>query len=154
MTLLIIVLILALLWVLAVQGRSSHPGMKALQGWNYAHRGLHGDGAAENSMTAFRLAMENGYGMEFDLHLLKDGNLGVMHDSLLNRTTGQAGRIEDLYTQDLKNYRLENTEDTIPRFADVLTLVDGKVPLIIELKPEDGNHAKLAETACNMLKGY
>ena len=46
MTLLIIVLILALLWVLAVQGRSSHPGMKALQGWNYAHRGLHGDGAA------------------------------------------------------------------------------------------------------------
>lgn len=51
-----------------------------------------GDGAAENSMTAFRLAVENGYGMEFDLHLLKDGNLGVMHDSLLNRTTGQAGR--------------------------------------------------------------
>ena len=154
MTLLIIVLILALLWVLAVQGRSSHPGMKELRGWNYAHRGLHGDGAAENSMTAFRLAVENGYGMEFDLHLLKDGNLGVMHDSLLNRTTGQAGRIEDLYTQDLKNYRLENTEDTIPQFADVLTLVDGKVPLIIELKPEDGNHAKLAETACNMLKGY
>ena len=134
MTLLIIVLILALLWVLAVQGRSSHPGMKELRGWNYAHRGLHGDGAAENSMTAFRLAVENGYGMEFDLHLLKDGNLGVMHDSLLNRTTGQAGRIEDLYTQDLKNYRLENTEDTIPQFADVLTLVDGKVPLIIELK--------------------
>ena len=154
MTLLIIVLILALLWVLAVQGRSSHPGMKELRGWNYAHRGLHGDGAAENSMTAFRLAVENGYGMEFDLHLLKDGNLGVMHDSLLNRTTGQAGRIEDLYTQDLKNYRLENTEDTIPKFLDVLTLVDGKVPLIIELKPEDGNHAKLAETACNMLKGY
>ena len=154
MTLLIIVLILALLWVLAVQGRSSHPGMKELRGWNYAHRGLHGDGAAENSMTAFCLAMENGYGMEFDLHLLKDGSLGVMHDSLLNRTTGQAGRIEDLYTQDLKNYRLENTEDTIPQFADVLTLVDGKVPLIIELKPEDGNHAKLAETACKMLEGY
>ena len=87
MTLLIIVLILALLWVLAVQGRSSHPGMKELRGWNYAHRGLHGDGAAENSMTAFRLAVKNGYGMEFDLHLLKDGNLGVMHDSLLNRTT-------------------------------------------------------------------
>ena len=61
MTLLIIVLILALLWVLAVQGRSSHPGMKELRGWNYAHRGLHGDGAAENSMTAFRLAVENGY---------------------------------------------------------------------------------------------
>ena len=96
MTLLIIILILALLWVLAVQGRSSHPGMKALQGWNYAHRGLHGDGATENSMTAFRRAVENGYGMEFDLHLLKDGNLGVMHDSLLNRTTGQAGRIDVL----------------------------------------------------------
>jgi glycerophosphoryl diester phosphodiesterase len=154
MTLLIIVLILALLWVLAVQGRSSHPGMKELRGWNYAHRGLHGDGAAENSMTAFRLAVENGYGMEFDLHLLKDGNLGVMHDSLLNRTTGQAGRIEDLYTQDLKNYRLENTEDTIPQFADVLTLVDGKVPLIIELKAERGNHAQLAEATCAMLDRF
>lgn len=91
MTLLIIVLILALLWVLAVQGRSSHPGMKELRGWNYAHRGLHGDGAAENSMTAFRLAVENGYGMEFDLHLLKDGNLGVMHDSCSTAPPGRPG---------------------------------------------------------------
>ena len=154
MTLLILILVLALLWVLAVSGRSNHPGMKNLQGWGYAHRGLHGSGAAENSMTAFRLALENGYGMEFDLHLLKDGNLGVMHDSLLNRTTGQPGRMEDLTTEDLTRYPLEGTQDTIPTFSDVLKLVNGKVPLIIELKPEDGNHARLAETACKMLTGY
>ena len=154
MTLLVIVLILALLWVLAVRGRSGHPGMKDFLGWSYAHRGLHGDGVAENSLTAFRRALENGYGMELDLHLLKDGNLAVMHDSLLNRTTGQAGRMEDLTTDDLKNYRLEGTEDTIPEFMDVLTLVNGKVPLIIELKPVDGNHARLAQTACKMLEGY
>ncbi|MGM9550531.1 MAG: glycerophosphodiester phosphodiesterase family protein [Faecousia sp.] len=154
MTLLVILLILALLWVLAVRGRSNHPGMKDLQGWSYAHRGLHGNGLPENSMAAFRAAVEAGYGIELDLHLLKDGNLAVMHDSLLNRTTGQAGRIEDLTTGGLKSYRLEGTEETIPEFMDVLSLAAGKVPLIIELKPEDGNHALLAETACKMLETY
>lgn len=154
MALLVILLILALLWVLAVRGRSNHPGMKDLQGWSYAHRGLHGSGLPENSMAAFRAAVEAGYGIELDLHLLKDGNLAVMHDSLLNRTAAQAGRIEDLSTEDLKSYHLEGTEETIPEFMDVLSLAAGKVPLIIELKPEDGNHALLAETACKMLETY
>lgn len=152
--LLVIVLVLALLWVLAVRGRRTHPGMKDLRGWSYAHRGLHGNGVPENSMAAFRLALENGYGIELDLHLLKDGNLAVMHDSLLNRTTGQAGRMEDLTTEDLKNYSLEGTQETIPTFQEVLDLFDGKAPMIIELKAADGNQAKLAETACKMLENY
>ena len=145
---------LILLYLLAIRCRHSNPGVKNLQCWSYAHRGLHGDGVPENSMAAFRAALEGGYGIELDVHLLKDGNLAVMHDSLLNRTTGRAGRLEDLTTEQLADYPLEGTGETIPEFMDVLTLFQGKAPLIVELKPTDGNHAALAEAACKMLDTY
>ena len=148
------IIILIALVLLATRCRGDHPGMKDLQGWAYAHRGLHSEGVPENSMAAFKAALDNGYGIELDIHLLKDGNLAVIHDSLLNRTTGQAGRVEDLTTADLKCYPLEGTDQTIPEFMDVLTLFHGKAPLIVELKPVDGNHAQLAETACKMLESY
>ncbi len=149
-----LLLVFAALYLLATRCRSGHPGLKDLQGWSYAHRGLHGNGIPENSMAAFKAALDHGYGIELDVHLLKDGNLAVIHDSLLNRTTGQAGHIEDLATDDLKHYHLDGTEETIPEFMDVLTLFNGKAPLIIELKPERNNHALLAETACKMLETY
>ncbi|MBP3683850.1 MAG: glycerophosphodiester phosphodiesterase [Oscillospiraceae bacterium] len=149
-----LILILIALLLFCTYCRKDHPGLKDLQGWSYAHRGLHGNGIPENSMAAFKAALEHGYGIELDIHLLKDGNLAVMHDSLLNRTTGEAGRIEDLTTEQLKDYRLQGTEETIPEFMDVLTLFDGKAPLIVELKPESGNQAALAEAACKMLETY
>ena len=150
----VIALLLFMLYIGSVGGRVGHPGLKDLRGWNYAHRGLHSEGIPENSMAAFRAALEHGYGIEFDLHLLKDGNLAIMHDSLLKRTTGAGGRIEDLTTEDLTAYHLEGTEETIPTFRQLLDLYDGKAPLIVELKPEGGNHNLLAETACKMLEDY
>lgn len=150
----LILLFLAMLYIGSVGGRVGHPGLKDLQGWSYAHRGLHSKGVPENSMAAFRSALEHGYGIEFDLHLLKDGNLAIIHDSLLKRTTGCEGRIEDLTTEDLKNYSLEGTEETIPTFQELLDLYAGKAPLIVELKPVGGNHAQLTETACRMLESY
>lgn len=147
-------LALVLLWLLALRCRRNRPGLEDLRGWSYAHRGLHGPGAPENSMAAFRAALDGGFGVELDVHLLKDGNLAVMHDSLLNRTTGQAGRMEDLTTEDLKHYFLEGTAETIPEFGEVLDLFGGKAPLIIELKSADGNHAALTEAACKLLEGY
>ena len=149
-----LLLVLTAVYLFALAGRTGHRGLKALQGWSYAHRGLHGKGIPENSMAAFRAALDHGFGIEFDLHLLKDGNIAVIHDSLLKRTTGAEGRIEDLTTEDLKNYRLEGTEETIPTFRALLDLYAGKAPLIVELKPVNGNHAKLAETVCNMLQDY
>ena len=149
-----ILLILLVLYLLALRGRTDNPGMEELRRWNYAHRGLHGSGLPENSMAAFRAALEGGYGIELDLHLLKDGNLAVIHDSLLKRTTGAAGRIEDLTTADLKNYSLEGTAETIPTFREVLALFDGKAPMIVELKPVGGNHAALAAEACRQLESY
>lgn len=150
----IILLFLAMVYIGSVGGRTGHPGLKALQGWSYAHRGLHREGVPENSMAAFRAALEHGYGIEFDLHLLRDGNLAVIHDSLLKRTTDADGRIEDLATEDLNNYHLEGTSETIPTFQELLDLYAGKAPLIVELKPVGGNHAALCEAACRMLEHY
>lgn len=151
---LIAIFLLAVLYVLSLRGRTRHPLLRRLRKWKYAHRGLHGNGIPENSMAAFRLALENGYGMELDVHLLADGNLAVIHDASLKRTAGVDIRIEDLTTEQLPEYRLEGTYQTIPTFQQVLDLVDGKVPLIVELKPENGNHAELTKTACDMLSAY
>lgn len=154
MTILIIVSVLLLLLMLSWRGRSGHGGMEDLRGWAYAHRGLHGNGLPENSIPAFRAAVEHGYGMELDVHLMKDGNLAVIHDSLLFRTTGLKGKIEDLTAAQLCEYRLENTDACIPEFSEVLELVDGKVPLIVELKPVDNNYAALTARACEVLSQY
>lgn len=142
------------LYLLALRGRKGHPLLEQLRQWKYAHRGLHGNGVPENSMAAFQLALDSGYGIELDIHLLADGNLAVIHDASLLRTAGVDVKIEDLTTQDLCNYRLENSEEMIPTFRQVLELFDGKAPLIVELKSENGNYAQLTETACKMLESY
>ena len=149
-----LLILCAVLYLLSTRCRRDHPGWKELLGWSYAHRGLHGAGVPENSLAAFQAALDGGYGVELDVHLMKDGNLAVIHDSLLNRTTGQPGRVEDLTTEELSQYHLEGTEQTIPEFMDVLTLFNGKAPMIVELKPVDGNHAALAEAVCKMLESY
>ena len=65
--LLIIFVIVSVLYVLALRGRSGHPGLAELRKWNYAHRGLHNASRPENSMAAFRAALEKGYGIELDV---------------------------------------------------------------------------------------
>ena len=148
-----VIVVLLVLYAFAVRGQKGHPGLEALRGWSYAHRGLHKEGVPENSMAAFRAALEKGYGIELDIHLLKDGNLAVIHDHPLIRTTGAEGVVEDLTTQQLEDYKLEGTEETIPTFRQVLDLFDGKAPMIVELKA-NGNHAKLVDTAVEMLSDY
>lgn len=150
--LVVIAAILAGLYVLSTQGRVKHPGLKALQGWAYAHRGLHDDNLPENSMAAFRAALENGYGIELDVHLMKDRKLAVIHDTSLLRTTGHDVKITDLTAEDLPNYPLANGE-LIPTFDQVLELFAGKAPLIIELK-DDGNSKALVDTAVKAMEGY
>lgn len=154
MIVLIVIASLALLFVLSQMGRTGHKGLAALRGWNYAHRGLHGEGKPENSMAAFRAALDNGYGIEFDVHLMKDGNLAVIHDSSLKRTAGKDVRIEDLTLDSLSDYPLEGTQEIVPTFQQVLELFSGKAPLIIELKPERGNIAALSRAVCDALEGY
>ena len=152
--LLISLIVIFVLYLFALRGRTGHKGLQALQGWSYAHRGLHGNGVPENSMEAFRLALENGYGIELDVHLMADGNLAVIHDSSLKRTAGVDVKIEDLVTDQLQGYYLEGTQERIPEFRQVLELFAGKAPLIIELKAEGNNHAALSEAVCKMLESY
>ena len=149
-----VLVFLGLLFVLSTMGRRNHPGMQQLRGWKYAHRGLHNETRPENSMAAFRAALEAGYGIELDVHLLKDGTLAVIHDSLLARTTGLPGRVEDLTLEELSRCFLGGTKETIPTFREVLELFDGKAPMIVELKVADGNHAALAAAACDLLEQY
>ena len=152
--LLIVLLLLCALYILALRGRVGHPGLAELRKWNYAHRGLHNATRPENSMAAFRAALERGYGIELDIHLMKDGNLAVIHDSSLQRTAGADVKIEDLTTEELVAYRLGDTEERIPEFRQVLELFAGKAPLIIELKVDNNNHKALVDAAVKAMEGY
>ena len=150
----IIIILLILLYLGALMGRKRHPGLEALRGWNYAHRGLHTQECPENSMAAFRAALDRGYGIELDVHLLADGQLAVIHDSDLKRVTGRDGKVEELTAPQLDAYYLAGTRQTIPLLSQVLELYQGKAPLIVELKTAGNNSAALCEAVCKLLDGY
>ncbi len=133
--------------------RNGHKDWAVLRQYHYAHRGLHGEGVPENSMEAFRKAVEHGFGAELDVHLMKDGNLAVIHDSSLKRTANADVFVEDLSKEELSAYTLENGE-RIPLLEEVLSLFQDKTPLIIELKAERRNHNELSETVAKMLDSY
>lgn len=149
-----LILILFLLYILSLTGRRNAPGLDVLRQWRYAHRGLHDSTRPENSMAAFRAALEHGFGIELDVHLLRDGTLAVIHDSSLKRVTGRDGDVEDLTGDDLSSCFLLGTEETIPEFQQVLELYQGKAPLIIELKSHSGNHDALSAAVCAAMEGY
>lgn len=149
-----ILLAIFILYALSTMCRRGHKGLAALRGWAYAHRGLHGDGVPENSLEAFEKAVTAGYGSELDVHLLADGGLAVIHDSTLFRTAGVNGCVEDISTEMLGSYFLEGTTQNIPTFEQVLSVYDGKAPLIVELKPVRNNHAELCSRVCEVLQHY
>lgn len=145
-----------LLWLLALRTKRRKIGFYGLADHHYAHRGLHDiqQGIPENSLTAFRRAVDYGYGAELDVHLSKDGSLVVMHDESLLRTAGIDRNICDCTRQELQAYRLEETEEQIPFLEEVLPIFAGKAPLVIELKAFKGNHAALARRVCQLLRHY
>lgn len=121
----------------------------------YAHRGFHQKPRIpENSMEAFRRAVLNGFGIELDIHLTKDGQLAVIHDSSLKRTCGADLDIEELTLEEAQKYFLEDSREVIPDFDEVLKLVDGHAPLIVELKVENGNEEALCKRALQSLDKY
>lgn len=154
MIVILVVVFLLLLYVLSTIGRVGHSELQEFRKYVFAHRGVHDRFVPENSMEAFKRAKEAGYGIELDVHLLADGNLAVIHDSLLNRTTGMDGYVEDLTTDQLNKYQLGETNETIPELQKVLDFLAGETPLIVELKCFHDNYELLCNAACKMLDDY
>lgn len=121
----------------------------------YAHRGLHDNhtDAPENSMAAFRKAVEAGYGIELDVQLSKDDVPVVFHDFTLKRICGAEGKVKDYTYEELLQFSLCGTDEKIPKFEDFLNMVDGRVPLIVEYKIAGGD-TKVCEVADKLLREY
>lgn len=154
--LLLFLLLLITVYLLSILPRLSMRGrMENFHQTMFAHRGYHcaPKGIPENSMLAFKAAIDHGYGIELDLHLTLDGHLAVFHDDTLTRICHRAGKIEDMTLARLKECRLSHTSETIPLFQDVLALTDGQVPLLIELKIP-GRSLKICQKTYELLKGY
>ena len=91
--------------------------------WRYAHRGFHQKPVVpENSMAAFKRAVDEGFGIELDVHLSKDGKLIVHHDESLLRLCGKDVKICDLTSEELASYRLAGTEEPLPHLEEVLKI--------------------------------
>ncbi len=153
-----IILIIALitllyLWLIAPR-IFSRPDMTFLRRYHYAHRGFHNaSDAPENSLKAFSYALDNDYGIELDVHLTKDEVPVVFHDDTLNRMCNVDARLRDFTLKELQDFTLLDSAETIPTLESVLELIDGKVPLIIEIKAEK-NTTALCEAVNRCMQNY
>ncbi len=126
----------------------------------FTHRALHDRkaGRVENSLKSIKAALDAGYGIEIDLQLSRDGQAMVFHDDLLDRLTGEAGPVRDRTRAELESIALTDDGGTIPALDTVLELVGGKVPLLIEIKDQDGamgpDVGPLEKATCAALENY
>ena len=148
-----LIAILFILYLYAIKTRNGNKDVAKFLNYKYAHRGFHGEGAEENSFTAYERAIERGYGIEIDIRFSKDGELVVFHDETLKRVCGVDKKVSDLTVSQLKEMKLGATEDTIPTFAELLQFIDGRAPLLIEIK-QDVGEADVASAAVKVLKDY
>ena len=128
--------------------------LKFLKETIIAHRGVHNEkDIIENSLEAFKEAVNKNYIIELDVHFLKDGEVVVFHDDNIERMTGINKNLKDCTYDDIRNIKLLNKNTYIPKFSDVLKLVDGKVPILIELK-NDNKVGLLESSLVQILKKY
>lgn len=148
----VIALLIALYFLVFIRPNSKQPENKNLL-CSYAHRGLHNSKVPENSLLAFLRACDRNYGIELDVQLSLDGEVVVFHDYSLLRMTGENRKVCETTLEELKNLYLKETDQKIPTFKEVLELVDGKVPLLIELKGETLD-SSLCPKVAELLKNY
>ena len=124
----------------------------------FAHRGLHDAARPENSAAAIKAAADAGYGIEMDLQISSDGRAMVFHDDTLDRMTARSGPVRSVTAKALSETPLLATSETIPTFARILGLVAGRVPLLVEIKDQDGalgpDVGRLEAAVAADLKGY
>lgn len=118
-----------------------------------AHRGLHGPHVPENSLAAFKAAVEVGAGIECDLRLSLDDEVMVFHDADLTRMCGVDGQIETMRAADLAKLRLLGGDEHIPTLRELLVITRDEVPLMLELKTRNGNFARLTSRMADAIGG-
>lgn len=119
-----------------------------------AHRGFHFNRTDENTLDAFSYALERGYGIELDVRLTADGQVVVYHDHTLSRLNGIDASVETSSLVELQRHRFLRSKQIIPTLQQVLSLVEGRVPLLIELKYDDAFSRALADRVLEELKRY
>ena len=152
----IVVLVVA---IVAVFLTAPNPRRRRVKRWRheaFAHRGLHDASRAivENTLPAFEAACKAGYGMELDIQFSRDMEVVVFHDDTLLRLTGDPRRVSACTLEELKGFALKGVADArIPTLKEVLELVDGRTPLLIELK-SGKNNPKLCAALMELLRDY
>lgn len=149
----LLAVILGVVYIFLIMPRVSDRADMDMLTCDYAHRGLHSKAYPENSLPAFALAMENGFGIELDVQMSSDGEIVVFHDPNLKRMCGVSARVSSIKSAVLRRLPLGGTEYTIPTLEDVLSMVDGRVPLLIEIKSDTKND-KLCRRLADMLDVY
>lgn len=134
--------------------RSRQAELQALIAKPFAHRGLHGPAAPENSRAAFAAAIAAGHGIELDVQASAEGVPIVFHDYELDRLTDEHGQTRDRSAAALGRIRLKGSEETIPTLAEALALIGGKAPLLIEVKTTGRAAAALSRAVAAALAGY
>lgn len=159
MTAIVIILLLLLVYAELIRPNLPRRDITPLMGVDYAHRGLWNtndpgeNNRPENSLAAFRAAVDKGYGIELDVHLTKDGHLVVHHDDSLKRMTGVDKRIAESTLAEIRACKLPNGEP-VPTYDEVLEAVAGRIPMIVEVKVEQGNYAPLAKAVYERMQRY
>ena len=150
------VLLVLLFLFLIFPARASKEARAPFSGRPYAHRGLYAldQSVPENSLPAFRRAVEAGYGAELDVQLTKDGQVVVLHDDDLERACGRKGSVCDYTLAELQSFPLFGTDERIPLFSEVLSVFSGRQPLIVELKFAAPNVRELCDAVRRMLADY
>ena len=146
-------LLFVCIYLFLIRTRRAGKAISSYRGVNFAHRGLHGEGRAENSLSAFIAARDAGFGIELDVRLSADGEMVVFHDDTLTRVTGIDKRVDELTLAELRELRLLGGDDTVPTLREVLEVIDGRVPLLIEIK-EDAGKSAVTRTLVRELEGY
>ena len=120
----------------------------------YAHRGLHGLGCPENSRAAFAAAIAAGHGIELDVQAARDGEAFVFHDKMLDRLTLRQGLFSAHTAHELDQITLRDNGETLPRLSEILSLVAGRVPILIEIKTPNIPVGVLCLGVRRALEGY
>lgn len=128
--------------------------LRALIAKPFAHRGLHGSGRIENSRAAFTAAIEARHGIELDVQISGDGQAMVFHDEWLHRLTDEQGMTRARTAAELARIRLRGSKETIPSLPEILALIAGQAPLLIEVKSPNREVGALCRAVSGALGGY